>query len=159
MRLKIVLLFLIVLSSCDKAIESDTQVFQTEDLNYANTVLLEAVMEDAFSPPVASRIYSYSHIAHYVTLQSLRQNSLLGITELINDLEDFEAEPLEDVNPELAALLAFSNIGKKLIYSEQFFDQLKDSVLNKAISLKLSATTIKQSDVYAHNISKQLLIR
>ncbi len=156
MRLKLLLLFLITLSSCDKATESDTQVFQTEDLNYANTILLEAVMEDAFSPPVASRMYSYAHLAHYVTLQSFRQDSLVGITELINGLEDFEVEPLEDVNPELAALLAFSNIGKKLIYSEQFFNDLRDSLLNKAIILKLSGTTIKQSEVYAHNISKQL---
>lgn len=144
--------------SCKEAIKSNAIVFTTSDLNYANTVLLEAVMEDAFSPPVASRIYAYSHLAHYTTLQSLRQDSLINITNKVNGLEKFNMSIEDNVNPELSALLAFSNIGKKLIYSEQFFEQLADTLRIRATQLGLSEAVIKNSQAYADKVSNELAI-
>ena len=121
MKLRIfTLILLVILSSCKEAIKSDVQVFKSTDLNNANTVLLEAVMEDVFTPPVASRIYVYAHLAHYITLQSLRSDSLQMSRSKVSGLEDFKLPESQEVNPELSALLAFSNTGKKLIYSILF---------------------------------------
>ena len=54
----LILITLIVCFSC-KTDENNSQttVFDTTDLNHANKVLLESVMDDAFTPPVASRMY------------------------------------------------------------------------------------------------------
>jgi len=145
-----------LLASCKEKIKPNTQVFQTADLNNANTVLLEAVMEDAFTPPVASRMYAYAHLAHYVTLQSTRQDSLSVITDKINGLGSLKTSKAEDINPELSALLAFSKTGKKLIYSEHFFEGLTDSLKVKATQLGLSENVIKNSENYASEISNQL---
>ena len=150
------LILIVILSSCKEGIKSDVQVFKTTDLNNANTVLLEAVMEDAFTPPVASRMYAYAHLAHYITLQSLRPDSLKTITSKINGLEEFKLSETQDVNPELSALLAFSITGKKLIYSEHYFEGLADSLKTKAIQLGLSENVINNSKEYALEISKQL---
>jgi hypothetical protein len=150
------LILLVILSSCKEATKSDIQVFKATDLNNANTVLLEAVMEDAFTPPVASRMYAYSHLAHYITLQSLRTDSLKTITSKINGLEQFKPPESQGVNPELSALLAFSHTGKKLIYSEHHFEALNDSLKTKALELGLSENAIKNSEDYALEISKQL---
>ncbi|GGI56379.1 hypothetical protein GCM10011444_06880 [Winogradskyella haliclonae] len=143
-------------ASCKEEIKPNVQVFNTTDLNKANTVLLEAVMEDAFTPPVASRMYAYAHLAHYVTLQSLRKDSLSDITNKINGLRQLKIPESDNVNPELSALLAFSKTGKKLIYSEHFFEDLADSLKVKAIQLGLSESTVKNSEDYALEISKQL---
>ena len=157
--MKLRLLFvlnILMFFSCSTSTKPELQVFQTSDLNYANTVLLEAVMEDAFTPPVASRMYAYAHLAHYSTLQSLRQDSLAEITTKINGLEDFKVSRQNEVNPELASLFAFSNVGKKLIYSEHFFDVLIDSLKIRAELLGLSESTIKNSENYALEISEQM---
>ena len=157
MKLRIfTLILLVILSSCKEAIKSDVQVFKSTDLNNANTVLLEAVMEDVFTPPVASRIYVYAHLAHYITLQSLRSDSLQMIRSKVSGLEDFKLPESQEVNPELSALLAFSNTGKKLIYSEYYFEDLADSLKAKAIRLGLSENVINNSEKYASEISKLL---
>ena len=157
MKLRIfTLILLVILSSCKEAIKSDVQVFKSTDLNNANTVLLEAVMEDAFTPPVASRMYVYAHLAHYITLQSLRSDSLQMIRSKVSGLEDFKLPESQEVNPELSALLAFSNTGKKLIYSEYYFEDLADSLKAKAIRLGLSENVINNSEKYASEISKLL---
>lgn len=150
------LLILVIFASCKQSISPDVQVFKTSDLNNANTVLLEAVMEDAFTPPVASRMYAYAHLAHYVTLQSLRKDSLNAITTKINGLGQIDIPESKDVNPELSALLAFANTGKKLIYSEQHFQLLADTLKIKAFKLGLSKEIIRDSEDYALKISKQL---
>ncbi|MFD1062476.1 vanadium-dependent haloperoxidase [Winogradskyella litorisediminis] len=152
--LPLFILFLLV--SCEKETDANIQIFQASDVNNANTVLLEAVMEDAFTPPVASRIYAYSHLAHYITLQSLRKDSLVEITSKINGLADLKFPKSKDVNPELASLLAFSNVGKKLIYSEHFFDDLTDSLKTKSLRLGLSEAIIKNSEDYALSISNHI---
>lgn len=146
----------VILTSCKEEIKPTVQAFQTSDLNNANTVLLEAVMEDAFTPPVASRIYAYSHLAHYTTLQSLRNDSLIAITNKLNGLNDFKIEKSKNINPELAALFAFSNIGKKLIYSEIFFEDLTDSLKLKAQQKGFSDEVIANSESYASKISLQI---
>ena len=157
MKLRIfTLILLVILSSCKEAIKSDVQVFKSTDLNNANTVLLEAVMEDVFTPPVASRIYVYAHLAHYITLQSLRSDSLQMIRSKVSGLEDFKLPESQEVNPELSALLAFSNTGKKLIYSEYYFEDLADNLKAKAIRLGLSENVIYNSEKYASEISKLL---
>ncbi len=157
MKLRIfTLILLVILSSCKEAIKSDVQVFKSTDLNNANTVLLEAVMEDVFTPPVASRIYVYAHLAHYITLQSLRSDSLQMIRSKVSGLQDFKLPESQEVNPELSALLAFSNTGKKLIYSEYYFEDLADNLKAKAIRLGLSENVINNSEKYASEISKLL---
>ncbi|OZV70743.1 vanadium-dependent haloperoxidase [Winogradskyella aurantia] len=157
MKIRIYSLTIFILfCSCNREKDEASQIFKTSDLNYANTVLLEAVMEDAFTPPVASRIYAYTHLAHYITLRSLRPDSLKDISSHINGLKQMVIEDKKNINPELSALFAFTNIGKKLIYSEHFFENLKDSLERQALENGLSRESIKSSLHYASAITNQL---
>ena len=93
MRFKVLtylLAFLIM--TCQNDSKSTTPVFTAHDLRQANTVLLEGVMDGAFSPPVASRIYAYSHIANYLTIQSFYKDSLVDLSSKLNDLKDSKTE-------------------------------------------------------------------
>lgn len=147
----------ILLISCNKEVkQASYESFDTEDLNYANSVLLESVMEDAFTPPVASRIYAYAHLAHYITLQSVHRDSLSEITSKLNGLDDFTVPEGTDVDAQLSALFAFSSIGKKLIYSEQFFNDLHTHLKDVALEKGYSEALIKNSEAYALQITKQL---
>ncbi|WP_204344352.1 vanadium-dependent haloperoxidase [Psychroserpens algicola] len=158
--MKFKLLFILVYSlliSCNQENKQQPiDAFDTENLNYANKVLLESVMEDAFTPPVASRIYAYAHLAHYITLQSVENDSLSEITSKINGLDQFTIPETSNIDAKLSALLAFSRIGKKLIYSEQYFDELTNTLKAKAKEKGLSEAHINRSEDYAVYITKQL---
>ena len=151
-----IILVVSCLVSCKETVNPNQKIFTASDVNYANTVLLEAVMEDAFTPPVASRIYAYSHLAHYIALQNLRPDSLKIITNKINGLNELSALDITGINPELSAIMSFSNIGKKLIYSEQFFEQLTDTLKIKASNLGLSEDVILNSEIYAQKLSQTI---
>lgn len=157
MKPKAILLILgLFLFTCKDKGTAPLIIFDKNDLIQANTVLLESVMDDAFSPPVASRIYAYSHLAHYITLQSIYKDSLPDITTKLNGLETFSVKNTLHGNAELSALLAFSKIGKKLIYSEQYFIDLIQNLKVKAKKNGLSEEEINASEAYANQISAQL---
>lgn len=155
LKLLFIVLSLLVIS-CEDEVKKPLVIFDSDDLIHANTVLLESVMDDAFSPPVASRIYAYSHLAHYITLQSIYKDSLPEITTKLNGLETFSVGNTSHINAELSALLAFSKIGKKLIYSEQYFIDLMQNLKSEAIKKGLSEEEINTSEAYANQISDQL---
>ncbi len=157
MPFRIYFLFLLVLlTSCNKELDHKSQVFTTSDLNMANTVLLEAVMDDAFTPPVASRMYAYAHLAQYITLQEFYKDSLVNVTKVVNGLNEYQSPNSLGANPELSALLAFAKTGKKLIYSEHYFESLIDTLKTIAVNKGLSESTITTSEAYADEVSKQL---
>lgn len=157
MNIKLLLVVLVCLIvSCTDSHKNNTEIFTSQDLRKSNEVLLEGVMDGAFSPPVASRIYAYSHIAHYLTLQSFYKDSLVDLSSKLNDLDLKSTANKDNVNPELSGLLAFSQIGKKLIYAEHFFNDHIDSLKTKALNNGLSKEVISSSEDYALHISQQI---
>ena len=59
----IYLSILIFFSACKETNNSKQNVFTSADLVAAITKLLSIAMEDGFPPPIASRVYTYPHIA------------------------------------------------------------------------------------------------
>lgn len=150
-------LMCLVLVSCNDNNSTNLERFDTSDLNHANRTLLEVAMEDAFPPPVASRVYVYPHIAHYITLQSFYPDSLPKIDNKLNELSPLPEFDKQNVNPELASLLAFSKIGKKVVFSEFYLDELAEHFKNEAALKNYSEETIQASDEYADKVSGHLL--
>src|SRR6056300_1264846 len=84
--------------------------------NEAMQQLTDVIVHDIFSPPVASRIYVYPTIAAYSILHQVNEDysSLEG---QLNDFTEIPALP-EEVNPHLAAIQAFLDLGEQLIFSK-----------------------------------------
>lgn len=150
------LLSLALVFSCSQEKPFNEIVFNTSDLHRANLTLLETVMEDALSPPVASRAYVYPHLAHYITLSSFYSDSLGKIHSKLNALNEIKFPDSKNTNPELSALYAFTNIAQKVVFSEHYIQELRDSITAKAKTAKLSEATIEASQKYAKAISDQL---
>ena len=109
-----------------------------------NEKLIEVVMEDLFTPPVASRVHVYPNIAAYEVL-------CLGKTDMISLRGSIPQLPrlvLSDssVNLSIAAEFAFTTVAKKIVLSEYmitdfeslerelWLNEIKDSIiLNKSI--------------------------
>ena len=91
--------------------------------------LTDIIVYDIFSPPVASRIYAYPNIAAYEVLVKNQPDYV----SLAGQLTDFTAIPEPDADQEvcypLAAVQAFLNVGRAMIFSEDLMDSAEIQVL------------------------------
>lgn len=120
-------LFAVLFLSC----EPEKPIEVTAD-DYHNAVdkLTEIQVHDIFSPPVASRIYAYSNIAAYEAMR-MGNDNYLSLAGKLNDLDPVPApKDTLGLNPKIASLVAFYEIGQKLIFSEDRIAQYRDSIFN-----------------------------
>ena len=93
-------------------------------------VLTETMVHDIFSPPHASRTYSYSSIAAYEVLIQKPTSSFLSLS---NQLNDFKGIPQytkkKPILYSLASIYAYLYIGKALVFSEDPIKTYQDSVI------------------------------
>ena len=124
-----VFLILTLLLSCSK---KEAPITATPDeLHLVIDKVIEIMIHDIFSPPVASRIFAYPNVAAYEIMASKKPeyHSLAG------QLTDFTPIPkLEDsktINHEVAALVAHIELSKRLIFSEDRIEILRDSLYDQ----------------------------
>lgn len=90
--------------------------------------VVEIMIHDIFSPPVASRIFAYPNVAAY---EILAQKSTKFKT-LNGKLKEYTPIPVADttkqINLELSALMAHMELSKSLIFSEDRYEKLQDSL-------------------------------
>lgn len=120
------LLALLTATSCQKA--NEPIVITPEDYHASVDKVTEVMIHDIFSPPVASRIYAYPNIAAYEIL-AFDNDSYNSLT---NQLRDFESIPKpdieENINFDLAALIAHMDLSRRLIFSEDKITTYRDSL-------------------------------
>lgn len=119
-------IFLFLLS-CTKEVKPI--IISTADYHNAVDKLTSVMVHDIFSPPVASRIYSYSNIAAYEVLAKNNKN-YVSLSNQLNGLTPAPEPSSTDINFELAALIAQMEIGKTLIFSEDQILSYRDSLYN-----------------------------
>lgn len=114
---------LIVLATSQVAGQPRGEKIDAAPLHRAHEALTSVIVHDIFSPPVASRIYVYAHIAGYEVLNQVddKYQSLHG------QVKDFPAipRPEKPISYSLAGVHAFLVTGQKLIFSEPI---LEDSI-------------------------------
>ncbi|MCF7568054.1 vanadium-dependent haloperoxidase [Sabulilitoribacter arenilitoris] len=121
------LLFLVVLItfSCSKN-NPKPIIITSNDFHASVDQVIEVMVHDIFSPPVASRIFVYPNIAAYeiIAQNDSTYHSLKG---QINHLKHIPKSD-ENINYQLAALIAHIDVSKKLIFSEQRIEAFRDSL-------------------------------
>ncbi len=118
------LVALALITSCKK---SEPIMVTAYDFQVGVDKITEIMVHDIFSPPVASRIYAYPNIAAYeiIAAHSEDYNTLYG---QISDLPQIPKASNEKVNYQLAALIAYMDIGKLLIFSEDKMIAYRDKL-------------------------------
>jgi len=87
-------------------------------LHNLNKLLVNTVMEDLFTPPVASRIYVHPNIAFYECIR-LDDPSLPSLAGKLNGLQSIPAQPSNvPINNFIAACASFSYVAQALVGSE-----------------------------------------
>jgi PAP2 superfamily len=118
----------LLFASCKK---KESIVITTDDYHAAIDNVTQIMIHDIFSPPVASRIYTYPNIAAY---EIIAQNSKT-YSSLQNQLHGLDSIPKLDtksgVNKPLAALIAHMEVSKQLVFSEEIVEKFRDSLYQK----------------------------
>ncbi|SDR87827.1 vanadium-dependent haloperoxidase [Gramella sp. MAR_2010_147] len=126
-KIFLITIFMMILISCKD--RSQEIIITGDDFHAANENLSKTMVHDIFSPPVASRVYAYSNIAAYEVMSQFNQN----YNSLAGQLTEFSAVPKPDsknINPQMAALTAFYEIGKSLVFTEEKMTKKRDSLFN-----------------------------
>ena len=124
--LSLITAVVLVLASCQKK-EEPIEV-SPEELHASVDKVIEIMIHDIFSPPVASRIFAYSNIAAYEIMAKKDDNykSLSGQVTGLKNIPD--PTNSENINYEMAALIAHMDISKRLIFSEERMENFRDSL-------------------------------
>lgn len=119
--------------------------------------LTDIQVHDIFSPPVASRVYVYPCIAAYEAArmaypnQESLANRLSGLPPL-----DIEADTTL-VNFELAAIYAFNEVGKQLIFSEEKMEAWQEEVDSIVTTWQVNPRMVESSKAYATQVKQHIL--
>lgn len=123
----------------------------------AQDKLTTVIINDIFSPPVASRIYAYSSLAAYevTALSDAKYQTLMG---QLNGFEKTEFDTIGQIYYPLSSLAAYYKVATALIFSENLMIEHRDKayaeLAEKGIPKKVFERSIKLGDdVGAHVIA------
>jgi len=149
---------LIVLASCNFRKNDYQQVLHSSVL-YSNITgrLTEVMTYDIFSPPVASRIYAYAHLAAFETMAASDSNYI----SLAGQLKDFAEVPRPDTTKPIdfpyASMIALMEVGRTLTFSKDQTDAIVDSLKKLAADHGMPKDMKKRSEEYGESVAKAVL--
>ena len=130
--MRIIICFCLTLISTTACFENNAYKEKLKDpaiYNAAMKQLTDIIVHDIFSPPVASRVYTYPNIAAYEIIAQAYPEDFISLSDQLTDLMTIPKNEDPRVNMHLAALHAFMNVGKELIFSEEKMHEFQISLL------------------------------
>ncbi len=158
MRLFLFAILLAGVTSCKQRTADYQQVLHNPVLYSKITgQLTDVITYDIFTPPVASRIYAYAHLAAYEVMVH-GDSSYTSLKGQLKGL-DYVLPPDSGkvVDYPYAALMAFMEVGKTLTFSKDQTDQIVDSLKMLAETNGMPADMKKNSEEYGVTVAKAVL--
>jgi hypothetical protein len=147
-----------VIVSCSQR-KTDYQQVLHDPILYSNITgqLTDVITYDIFTPPVASRIYAYAHLAAYEVMTQGDST----YTSLEGQLKDFKNVLPPDsgkvIDFPYASLIAFMEVGRTLTFSKDQTDRIVDSIKLLAKEHGMPEEMKKQSELYGEQVAKAVL--
>ncbi len=128
MKLKTIpIAVVLILTACQK--KQQPIVVSPEDFHRAVDKVVEVMIHDIFSPPVATRIFAYPSIAAYEIMVKKQPDSYQSLAGQLKDLQSIpDPSDPENTNYEVAAMVAHMELSKRLIFSEDRVTGYRDSL-------------------------------
>lgn len=117
----------------------------------------DVIVYDIFSPPVASRIYTYMAVAGYEAVRH-RDPKFQSFAGQLNGLEEFP-RPEEGVEYsfELASVQAMLKVGRNLVFSEDKMDVFYDSIISEFRDSGMPDEVFERSIRYGTQIADHVM--
>jgi len=149
---------LLVLSSCGSEHNQEAldMYFENSLANY-NRELTGVIVADIFTPPVASRIYTYPNIAAYegIRFMDASRPSLAG---QLNGLENL---PQPDTGKSyyypLVSIVAFTSVAKSLVYDMERVEKMQNQLLQEVQDIGIDKAIYNNSISYGNTLAQEIL--
>jgi hypothetical protein len=151
-KLKAIVIFVLLITSCKE--KNEPIIVTTDEYHASVDEITNIMIHDIFSPPVASRIFAYPNIAAY---EIIAQNNR-DYTSLVGQIKDLTSIPTPEenlqINYQVSALIAHMDLSRKLIFSEDKMEVLRDS-LYKVWETK-NRLTFNNSKAYGLKVAEHI---
>ena len=114
-------------------------------------------IDDIFSPPVASRVYLYPSVAAYEIMAYFNSDNFNSLKGQVKELRNIPIPENPNIDPNLAAIFSFNQVGKALIFSEKKMEIFETNFDNKLKDFGVPSRVINASKEYADKVSKSIL--
>ncbi len=153
MKLKKVSVLLLLLGICVTSCKDSAEPIIITPNHFHASVdkVIEVMVHDIFSPPVASRIFAYPNIAAY-EIMAQNDSTYQSLKGQITHLKDIpKPDDSKTINYPLAALMTHIEVSKRLIFSEQRIEAFRDSLYH--IWESKNKAEFDASKIYALQVS------
>lgn len=113
--------------SCQESVDYTNAITDGTYLDKAQTRITQVIIHDIFSPPVATRIYSYSSLAAYEVAAATDPTNYASLMGQLNGSEKTNFTVPKNIYPPLASLAAYYHVGTALIFSEEMMNEHRDA--------------------------------
>lgn len=153
----LIAVFLYVSVTCSGA---ETRQHPAEDPDYLHRSIkkvTDIIVEDIFSPPVASRIYAYVSVAGYETCVAgnLAYISLAGQIPHLKPVPQPEAGKVYSFS--LASAHAVLTVGKALVFSDAKVEAFRKQLMEEFRAAGVSEEVFRNSIAYGHKVAAHIL--
>lgn len=149
----------IILFSCSGGNNGEykTRTENPEFLHRTMKAITDRIVHDIFSPPVASRIYTYSSVAAYEAI--IHQDK--SYMSLAGQLHGLDSVPKPDPTLEycfpLASTQAMIKVGRTLIFSEDEFDKFTAEIYKEFKDTGIPDDVYDRSIAYGEQVAAHIL--
>lgn len=149
----------IILASCNGTPDKQwrLEANNPDFLHRSIKKVTDIIVHDIFSPPVASRIYTYTSVAAYET-------AIQGdpkFVSLAGQLHGLEAVPKPEEGKEyclpLASVQAALTVGKALIFSEDKMDEFYAEIMNEFKNTGMPDDVYERSIAYGNAVAAHVM--
>jgi hypothetical protein len=156
-RIFSLILISVSLVACKDKQDYDTVLQQSQLYSKITNDLTEVITYDIFNPPVASRIYAYSHLAAYEVIA----HSGADYVSLAGQLKELRSVPAPPAGKKIsfpfASMIAFMEVGRTLTFSKDKTDAIVDSLHLLAKEHGMPEDMQKASVEYGTEVAKAVL--
>ena len=152
-----ILLLLVFLLACKSNSNWENASENPEFIHRAIKKITDVMVADIYSPPVASRTYSYISIAGYEAgIQGNKK--YVSLQKQLHGLDSLpKPSSLKAYSPALASSHAILMIGKSLVFSEQKVKEFDDQLLEEFKATGMPDEVYQNSISYADSLAKRIL--
>lgn len=145
--------------ACNQAKATEKSITFTENssvIKRLNWALTEALLQDGFAPPVASRAFAYSNVAAYEALLPA-DSSRLSLGGQLNGLNTLPYPSSNvKIDATISLIAAFRDAANSIVYRDHIIDREADSLI-KELGVHLEQAVIDSSVNWGKKIGSAIV--
>lgn len=148
---------LLIAASCHRANDYQQVIHDPRLYSHLTGQLTEIMTFNIFTPPVASRVYAYAHLAAYEVMAKGDSNyaSLQGQLKDLSGIPHPKAD--DSIDYPYASMVAMMEVGKTLTFSNATMDSIVNSLQSLALDHGMPDSMEAQSKAYGLSVAKAVL--